>query len=110
METTNEILDSASHDCPLVTQTYSTGVAKGIHVPVSPTRLGKDCGTNLEGKLCQDLPLGSHVICFAPGKYSAGPPPPPLPHSQWGGCAQTGQLSETGLFKASEGQVHVLPL
>ncbi|XP_049494933.1 WD repeat domain phosphoinositide-interacting protein 2 isoform X2 [Panthera uncia] len=27
METTNEILDSASHDCPLVTQTYGTAVA-----------------------------------------------------------------------------------
>lgn len=50
METTNEILDSASHDCPLVTQTYSTAVAKGTHVPASPTRLGKGCDTNLEGK------------------------------------------------------------
>ncbi|KAF6281531.1 WD repeat domain, phosphoinositide interacting 2 [Rhinolophus ferrumequinum] len=48
METTNEILDSASHDCPLVTQTYSTAVAKGTHVPASPTRLGKGCDTNLE--------------------------------------------------------------
>uniref|UniRef100_A0A8C8ZNN4 WD repeat domain phosphoinositide-interacting protein 2 n=1 Tax=Prolemur simus TaxID=1328070 RepID=A0A8C8ZNN4_PROSS len=28
METASEILDSASHDCPLVTQTYSTAVAK----------------------------------------------------------------------------------
>lgn len=41
METTNEILDSASHDCPLVTQPYSTAVAKGTHAPASPTRLGK---------------------------------------------------------------------
>ncbi|XP_013969786.1 WD repeat domain phosphoinositide-interacting protein 2 isoform X6 [Canis lupus familiaris] len=40
METTNEILDSASHDCPLVTQTYNTAVATGTHVPSSPTRLG----------------------------------------------------------------------
>uniref|UniRef100_A0A8P0SUB8 WD repeat domain, phosphoinositide interacting 2 n=1 Tax=Canis lupus familiaris TaxID=9615 RepID=A0A8P0SUB8_CANLF len=39
METTNEILDSASHDCPLVTQTYNTAVATGTHVPSSPTRL-----------------------------------------------------------------------
>ncbi|XP_022357035.1 WD repeat domain phosphoinositide-interacting protein 2 isoform X4 [Enhydra lutris kenyoni] len=39
METTNEILDSASHDCPLVTQTYSTAAATGAHVPSSPTRL-----------------------------------------------------------------------
>ncbi|XP_058893338.1 WD repeat domain phosphoinositide-interacting protein 2 isoform X2 [Kogia breviceps] len=39
METTNEILDSTSHDCPLVTQTYSTAVAKGPHVPSSPTAL-----------------------------------------------------------------------
>ena len=44
METTNEILDSTSHDCPLVTQTYSTAVAKGPHVPSSPTALGKGCG------------------------------------------------------------------
>lgn len=41
METTNEILDSASHDCPLVTQPYGTAVAKGTHAPASPTRLGK---------------------------------------------------------------------
>ncbi|TKC39653.1 hypothetical protein EI555_015328 [Monodon monoceros] len=39
METTNEILDSTAHDCPLVTQTYSTAVAKGPHVPSSPTAL-----------------------------------------------------------------------
>nr|KAF6350562.1 WD repeat domain, phosphoinositide interacting 2 [Myotis myotis] len=39
METTNEILDSASHDCPLVTQPYGTAVAKGTHAPASPTRL-----------------------------------------------------------------------
>ena len=41
METTNEILDSTSHDCPLVTQAYSAAVAKGPHVPSSPTALGK---------------------------------------------------------------------
>ncbi|KAF3821958.1 hypothetical protein GH733_007332 [Mirounga leonina] len=39
METTNEILDSASHDCRLVTQAYSTAVATGTHGPSSPTRL-----------------------------------------------------------------------
>uniref|UniRef100_A0A4W2CQA9 WD repeat domain phosphoinositide-interacting protein 2 n=2 Tax=Bos TaxID=9903 RepID=A0A4W2CQA9_BOBOX len=39
METTNEILDSTSHDCPLVTQAYSVAVAKGPHVPSSPTAL-----------------------------------------------------------------------
>ncbi|XP_053411734.1 WD repeat domain phosphoinositide-interacting protein 2 isoform X4 [Nycticebus coucang] len=48
METASEILDSASHDCPLVTQTYSTAVAKGTYVPSSPTRLGKEHDTNLE--------------------------------------------------------------
>ncbi|EPY87699.1 hypothetical protein CB1_000227009 [Camelus ferus] len=40
-ETTNEILDSTSHDCPLVTQAHSTAAAKGAHVPSSPTTLGK---------------------------------------------------------------------
>lgn len=49
METTNEILDSASHDCPLVTQTYGTAVATGTHVPSSPTRLGKSGAADLEG-------------------------------------------------------------
>lgn len=47
METTSEIVDSASHDCPLVTQTY--GTAKGAYAPSSPTRLGKGQDTNLEG-------------------------------------------------------------
>ncbi|XP_033620697.1 WD repeat domain phosphoinositide-interacting protein 2 isoform X3 [Fukomys damarensis] len=46
METTSEIVDSASHDCPLVTQTY--GAAKGAYVPSSPTRLGKGQDANLE--------------------------------------------------------------
>lgn len=41
METTNEILDSTSHDCPLVTQAYGAAVPKGPHVPSSPTALGK---------------------------------------------------------------------
>ena len=41
METTNEILDSTSQDCPLVTQAYSAAVAKGPHAPSSPTALGK---------------------------------------------------------------------
>ncbi|XP_054104895.1 WD repeat domain phosphoinositide-interacting protein 2 isoform X8 [Callithrix jacchus] len=39
LETANEILDSASHDCPLVTQTYGAAAAKGTYVPSSPTRL-----------------------------------------------------------------------
>lgn len=37
--TTSEIVDSASHDCPLVTQTYGAAAAKGAYVPSSPTRL-----------------------------------------------------------------------
>lgn len=49
METTSEIVDSASHDCPLVTQTYGTAAAKGAYVPSSPTRLGKGQDANLEG-------------------------------------------------------------
>ncbi|ERE60795.1 WD repeat domain phosphoinositide-interacting protein 2 [Cricetulus griseus] len=48
METTSEIVDSASHDCPLVTQTYGTAAAKGAYVPSSPTRLGKGQDANLE--------------------------------------------------------------
>uniref|UniRef100_A0A8D0MF33 WD repeat domain phosphoinositide-interacting protein 2 n=1 Tax=Sus scrofa TaxID=9823 RepID=A0A8D0MF33_PIG len=39
METTNEILDSTSHDCPLVAQAYGTAAAKGAPVPSSPTAL-----------------------------------------------------------------------
>ncbi|CAI5791837.1 WIPI2 protein [Podarcis lilfordi] len=38
MEPGNEILESASHDRPLVAQTYSTAVTKGTYVPSSPTR------------------------------------------------------------------------
>lgn len=49
METTSEIVDSASHDCPLATQTYGTAAAKGAYVPSSPTRLGKGQDANLEG-------------------------------------------------------------
>lgn len=49
METTNEILDSASHDCPLAAQTYSSAVTKGTHAPTSPTRLGKGHVTRLGG-------------------------------------------------------------
>ncbi|XP_073931574.1 WD repeat domain phosphoinositide-interacting protein 2 isoform X2 [Castor canadensis] len=48
METTSEIVDSASHDCPLVTQTYGTAAAKGAYLPSSPTRLGKGQDANLE--------------------------------------------------------------
>ncbi|XP_032115499.1 WD repeat domain phosphoinositide-interacting protein 2 isoform X6 [Sapajus apella] len=48
LETANEILDSGSHDCPLVTQTYGAAAAKGTYVPSSPTRLGKGRDTNLE--------------------------------------------------------------
>ncbi|XP_004840458.1 WD repeat domain phosphoinositide-interacting protein 2 isoform X4 [Heterocephalus glaber] len=44
--TTSEIVDSASHDCPLVTQ--ACGAAKGAYVPSSPTRLGKGQDANLE--------------------------------------------------------------
>lgn len=61
METTNEILDSTSHDCPLVTQTYSTAVAKGAHVPASPTRLGKGCDPDLEAS--DAGPPGGPVLC-----------------------------------------------
>lgn len=49
METTNEILDSTSHDCPLVAQAYGTAAAKGAPVPSSPTALGKGGGRSLEG-------------------------------------------------------------
>ncbi|XP_064376230.1 WD repeat domain phosphoinositide-interacting protein 2 isoform X3 [Dromaius novaehollandiae] len=38
MEPANEILESASHDRPLVAQTYSAAVTKGTYVPSSPTR------------------------------------------------------------------------
>uniref|UniRef100_A0A8C3DGJ4 WD repeat domain, phosphoinositide interacting 2 n=1 Tax=Corvus moneduloides TaxID=1196302 RepID=A0A8C3DGJ4_CORMO len=38
MEPANEILESASHDRPLVAQTYSSAVTKGTYVPSSPTR------------------------------------------------------------------------
>ncbi|XP_030877258.1 WD repeat domain phosphoinositide-interacting protein 2-like [Leptonychotes weddellii] len=43
METTNEILDSASHDCPLVTQAYSTAVTTAY-----TDELGAVGGTCLE--------------------------------------------------------------
>lgn len=42
MEPANEILESASHDRPLVAQTYSAAVTKGTYVPSSPTRHGKE--------------------------------------------------------------------
>uniref|UniRef100_A0A5F8GBU1 WD repeat domain phosphoinositide-interacting protein 2 n=1 Tax=Monodelphis domestica TaxID=13616 RepID=A0A5F8GBU1_MONDO len=38
MEPANEILESASHDRPLVAQTYSAAVTRGAYVPSSPTR------------------------------------------------------------------------
>ncbi|XP_054991185.1 WD repeat domain phosphoinositide-interacting protein 2 isoform X1 [Sorex araneus] len=38
METTHEILDSATQDCPLVAQPYSPAAAKGTQGPASPTR------------------------------------------------------------------------
>lgn len=49
METTNEILDSASHDCPLVTPTYS---AAGAHAPSSPTRLAYTDELGAAGGAC----------------------------------------------------------
>ncbi|EGW02470.1 WD repeat domain phosphoinositide-interacting protein 2 [Cricetulus griseus] len=60
METTSEIVDSASHDCPLVTQTYGTAAAKGAYVPSSPTRLAKGQDANLEG------PGGAHAWRMKP--------------------------------------------
>uniref|UniRef100_H0XVB2 WD repeat domain phosphoinositide-interacting protein 2 n=1 Tax=Otolemur garnettii TaxID=30611 RepID=H0XVB2_OTOGA len=51
METASEISDSASHDCPLVTQTYSTAVAKG-YVPSSPTRLAYTDDLGAMGGAC----------------------------------------------------------
>lgn len=48
METTSEIVDSASHDCPLATETCGTAAAKGTYMPLSPTRLGKGQDANLE--------------------------------------------------------------
>ncbi|XP_029410984.1 WD repeat domain phosphoinositide-interacting protein 2 isoform X2 [Nannospalax galili] len=52
METTNEIVDSASHDCPLVTQTYGTAAAKGAYVPSSPTRLAYTDDLGAVGGMC----------------------------------------------------------
>nr|XP_044602720.1 WD repeat domain phosphoinositide-interacting protein 2 isoform X3 [Equus asinus] len=49
METTNEILDSASHDCPLVTPTYG---AAGAHAPSSPTRLAYTDELGAAGSTC----------------------------------------------------------
>uniref|UniRef100_A0A8B9N788 WD repeat domain, phosphoinositide interacting 2 n=1 Tax=Accipiter nisus TaxID=211598 RepID=A0A8B9N788_9AVES len=46
MEPANEILESASHDRPLVAQTYSAAVTKGTYVPSSPTRHGKEKAGN----------------------------------------------------------------
>lgn len=63
METTNEILDSASHDCPLVTQTYGAAVTTGTHVPSSPTRLGKGCAA------------GTEVDVYGPCEALLPPPP-----------------------------------
>lgn len=65
METTSEIVDSASHDCPLATQTYGTAAAKGAYVPSSPTRLGKGQDANLEGNLA--LASGVLPYCAVPG-------------------------------------------
>ncbi|XP_030651896.1 WD repeat domain phosphoinositide-interacting protein 2 isoform X1 [Nomascus leucogenys] len=52
LETTNEILDAASHDCPLVTQTYGTAAAKGTYVPSSPTRLAYTDDLGAVGGAC----------------------------------------------------------
>lgn len=49
MEPANEILESASHDRPLVAQTYSAAVTKGTYVPSSPTRHGKEKAGNGAG-------------------------------------------------------------
>ncbi|KAB1263223.1 WD repeat domain phosphoinositide-interacting protein 2 [Camelus dromedarius] len=51
-ETTNEILDSTSHDCPLVTQAHSTAAAKGAHVPSSPTTLAYADELGAAGGVC----------------------------------------------------------
>lgn len=71
METTNEILDSASHDCPLVTQTYSAAVATGTHVPSSPTRLGKGCA--VAGRVLDARPSRCSP-CLALFPEQHGPP------------------------------------
>ncbi|EHH61792.1 hypothetical protein EGM_19887, partial [Macaca fascicularis] len=52
LETANEILDSASHDCPLVTQTYGAATAKGTYVPSSPTRLAYTDDLGAVGGAC----------------------------------------------------------
>nr|BAC86012.1 unnamed protein product [Homo sapiens] len=52
LETTNEILDSASHDCPLVTQTYGAAAGKGTYVPSSPTRLAYTDDLGAVGGAC----------------------------------------------------------
>ncbi|MBZ3877767.1 WD repeat domain phosphoinositide-interacting protein 2 [Sciurus carolinensis] len=48
METISEIIDSACHDCPLITQMYGAAATKSAYMPWSPTRLGKGQDTNLE--------------------------------------------------------------
>lgn len=52
MEPANEILESASHDRPLVAQTYSAAVTKGTYVPSSPTGHGKERAGNGAGRAC----------------------------------------------------------
>lgn len=106
VETTNEILDSASHDCPLVTQTYSTAVAKGTHMPASPTRLGKGCDTNLEGKSCQHLRPRLVLGAFRP-QQTCRPAA-----SCWRAATvrRQGQAAVCWLLTASRGYIHFLPL
>lgn len=94
METTNEILDSASHDCPLVAQTYSTAAAKGTRAPASRTGLGKGpagAGSR-RARAARAAPAPAPALCLPP--WSAWPTRPVL--SGQGVRVLRGQLSAPG--------------
>lgn len=66
MEPANEILESASHDRPLVAQTYSAAVTKGTYVPSSPPKHGKEkAGNKAEGTSARCLILEGCVSSSA---------------------------------------------
>lgn len=67
MEPANEILESASHDRPLVAQPYSAAGTKGTYVPSSPTRHGKEKAGDGAGCLCMLLPSRwlRELVCFS---------------------------------------------
>lgn len=63
MEPANEILESASHDRPLVAQTYSAAVTKGTYVPSSPTRHGKANAGKLGEDYSKDDSIQDGFLC-----------------------------------------------